>query len=201
MAVYRVAAKREQTDHFISIIQNGSAGISVGCRSACLENGSATRSLFLCGDLAVVNSCFERRFTAEQSRIEGVCRAWITDNRDVILELNFRGVPHLQNRCVFHLDLDNGDVFPLIVTFAGRRAILLDFEWERAAVRDDDVVKKLEALEGAVLVDKTRIQTARVLADLFGDLLDELPEERLFCFVFTVVSRGDDVRVGGDVAI
>src|ERR1041384_568185 len=173
----------------------------MGCCSARLENGSAAGGLFLRGDLAIVDRCFQRRFAIEQSGIEGICRPRITDHSDVILELNLLRVSQFKNRSVFNLNLNNGNVFHLIVTLASRRAILFDLERERAAVGNDDVVIKLEALQRAVLVDKTRVQAARILADLLGDLLHELPEQSLLCFVFTVVSHGDDVRISGDVAI
>jgi hypothetical protein len=63
------------------------------------------------------------------------------------------------------------------------------------------VVKQLEALELAVLIDKVVVQTSRILAELPPDLYDHLPEERLLGFVFTFFSRGDNVGVSRDVSV
>ena len=117
------------------------------CGSAGLQDRRATGGLFLRGDLAVVDRGFKRRFAAEQSGVEGVGGAGITDDGHVILKLNFVGVGEFENRGILDFDLDDRDVFTLIVAFARRRAILLDLERKRAAVGNDDVMELLKTLQ------------------------------------------------------
>ena len=88
LAVYSVSAESEQTDCFVGVVQYWSTGIPVRCGGVGLKNWSATRSLFPCGDLAVVDSGFERRLAAEESGVKSVSRAGITDDGDVVLKLD-----------------------------------------------------------------------------------------------------------------
>jgi hypothetical protein len=55
------------------------------CGRVGLQDRSATRRLFLRGNLPVVNRCLKHPLAAEQSGVERVCRARITDDGHVIL--------------------------------------------------------------------------------------------------------------------
>src|ERR1043165_2787246 len=166
-----------------------------------LKNRRAAAGSFLRRDLAVVDRRFERGARAERAGVESVGRAGIANYRYVILQLHFVRVGEFQDGRILDFDLDDRNVFTLIVTLARRRAVLLDLERKRAAVGNDDVVEDLEALQLAVLIDELRVDGARVFAVLLRDLLHELAEQSLLRFVFAVVSHRHDVSVGGDVAV